>query len=205
MRVCFCRLRKIFLRSEESDSDSPEDEVNLQALKKVLFDAQDVLQGEVTRLTAATLRQSAGHSTATTVQESTPQAGLRPVHHRKGKAPPADSFSGDDPTLPFEDWLPGLQWAVVWYAWTEAEHLLQLAGYLRGRALQEWNLLDSHDKVTLDSMVASLKVRLDPGNKLVASQGFCHLSEKDGASVAKFISRLETLFKVAYGKDDMGK
>ena len=230
------------LTSEESESDSPEDEADLQALKKALFDVEanrDALQEEVTRLTAeveklskqckelwnlncsqmaefdeilsakdeeiATLHQSAGHSAATTEQESIPQAGLRPVHHRKGKAPPVDSFSADDPTLPFEDWLPGLQRAADWYAWTEAEHLLQLAGHLCDRALQEWNLLDSHDKETLDSAVASLKARLDPGNKLVASQDFHHLSQKEGESVAKFISRLETLFKVAYGKDDMGK
>ena len=77
----------------------------------------------------ATLRQLARHSAATTaVSESTQQAGPRPVHHRKGKAPPVDPFSGDDPSVQFEDWLPGLQRAADWYAWTEAEHLLQLAG-----------------------------------------------------------------------------
>ena len=59
------------------------------------------------------------------------------MHHRKVKAPPVHSFSGGDPTLPFEDWLPGLQRAADWYAWTEAEHLLQLAGHLHGRALKE--------------------------------------------------------------------
>jgi len=85
----------------------------------------------------ATLRQLGGQC-ATAVWESSQLAGPRPVHHRKGKAPPApvDRFSGDDPTLQFEDWLPGLQRAADWYAWTEAEHLLQLAGHLRGQALQ---------------------------------------------------------------------
>jgi len=118
------------------------------------------------------------------------------VHHCKGKAPPApvDRFSGDDPTLQFEDWLPGLQQTADWYAWTEAEHLLQLAGHLRGQALQEWNLLDSHNIVTLDSTVTSLKARHDPGNKLVVSQDFHHLSQTEGEAVAKFISGLETLF-----------
>ena len=42
----------------------------------------------------ATLRQLARHSAATTaVSESTQQAGPRPVHHHKGKAPPVDLFS----------------------------------------------------------------------------------------------------------------
>jgi len=132
---------------------------------------------------------------------------VQPVtaHHRKGKAPPVDPFSGDDPSLQFEDWLPGLQWAADWYAWTDAEHLLQLAGHLCSRALQEWNLMDSADIATLDSAVKSLKVRLDPGNQLVVSQDFRHLSQSEGETVSKFISRLERLFKVAYGKDDTGK
>ena len=127
-----------------------------------------------------------------------------PVHLRKGKAPPVDPFSGDDPSLQFEDWLPGLKRAADWYAWTEEEHLLQLAGHLRSRALQEWNLLDSSDKASLASAVKSLKARLDPGNKLVAAQDFCHLSQAEGESVSKLISHVESLFKVAYGKDNMG-
>ena len=126
------------------------------------------------------------------------------AHHRKGKAPPVDPFSGDDPSLQFEDWLLRLKRAADWYAWTKEELLLQLAGHLRSRALQEWNLLDSSDKATLASAVKSLKARLKPGNKLVAAQDFRHLAQAEGKPVSKFISRLETLFKVAYGKNNMG-
>ena len=68
--------------------------------------------------------------------------------------------------------------------WTKEEHLMQLAGHLRSRALQEWNLLDANDKSTLDSAVKSLQARLDPGNKLVAAQDFRHLSQSDSESVA---------------------
>ena len=56
---------------------------------------------------------------------------------------------------------------------------------------------------TFDTAVKALQVRLDPGNKLVAAQDFRHLSQNEGEPVAKFISRLETIFKVAYGKDAM--
>lgn len=80
-----------------------------------------------------------------------------PVHHHKGRAPPVDPFSGDNPLIQFEDWLPGLKWAADWYAWTEQEHLLQLAGHLRSRALQKWNFLDDRDKSTLGSVVKSLQ------------------------------------------------
>ncbi len=36
----------------------------------------------------------------------------------------------------------------AWYGWSEEELLLQLVGYLRGRALQEWVLLGEEDKTT---------------------------------------------------------
>ena len=151
----------------------------------------------------AALCQQGRNSTAAAAHTTYP--GLPgPVHLCKGKAPPVDPFSGDDPSLQFEDWLPGLKRAADWYAWTEEEHLLQLAGHLRSQALQEWNLLDSSDKASLASAVKSLKARLDPGNKLVAAQDFRHLSQAEGEPVSKFISRLESLFKVAYGKDNMG-
>ena len=75
---------------------------------------------------------------------------------------------------------------------------------MRSRALQEWNLLDSSDKASLASVVKSLKAPLDPGNKLVVAQDFCHLLQAEGEPVSKFISHLESLFKVAYGKDNMG-
>ena len=79
------------------------------------------------------------------------QPAPRTAYHRKGKALPVDPYSGDDPLLQIEDWLPGLQRAADWYIWTEEEQCLQLAGHLHSRALQEWNLLDSKDIDTFDS------------------------------------------------------
>lgn len=58
---------------------------------------------------------------------------------RRGKAPPVDSFSGETPDITFDDWLPALQRAAECNQWTDQETLIQLAGHLRGRALQEWD------------------------------------------------------------------
>lgn len=50
-------------------------------------------------------------------------------------------FSGEDPELCLNDWLHAFpQRAARWNGWGP-EELLQLAGYLKGRDLQEWNLL----------------------------------------------------------------
>ena len=57
-------------------------------------------------------------------------------HMRRGKAPPVDTFCGVDPECRFEDWLPTLKRAAKWNGWTEDDLLLQLAGHLKGRALQ---------------------------------------------------------------------
>ena len=66
------------------------------------------------------------------------------IPRRQGKAPPppppVDPFTGEDPEMRFEDWLPSLDRAAEWNQWTPQESLLQLAGHLRGRAHQEWGL-----------------------------------------------------------------
>ena len=61
-----------------------------------------------------------------------------PVH--RGKAPPVSQFSGEDLECQLDDWLPLLERASVWNAWTAEERLMQLAGHLKGRALQQYNL-----------------------------------------------------------------
>ena len=53
-----------------------------------------------------------------------------------------DVFTGENPEILLDDWLPALQRAAAWNGWTQQEYLIQLAGYLRGRARQEWSLLD---------------------------------------------------------------
>ena len=74
-----------------------------------------------------------------------------------GKAPPIDEFTGEDRWITFDDWLPILERAAIWNGWTQDELLMQLTGYLRGRALQEWKLLDLKDKTTYHSTVTALR------------------------------------------------
>ena len=56
---------------------------------------------------------------------------------RRGKAPPIDPFTAEDIGITFDDWLPILERAAIWNEWSPEESLMQLAGHLRGRALQE--------------------------------------------------------------------
>ena len=122
---------------------------------------------------------------------------------RRGKAPPVDTFCGVDPECRFEDWLPTLKRAAKWNGWTEDDLLLQLAGHLKGRALQEWNLLPDDQKSTYDRAVAALRGRLDPGSRVMAAQDFRHAAQDKDEKVGDFIHRLERLFRLAYGHDSI--
>ena len=51
----------------------------------------------------------------------------RPMH--RGKAPPVDSFTGEDAEITLDDWLSSLQRAAEWNGWVQEEKLTQLAGY----------------------------------------------------------------------------
>ena len=53
---------------------------------------------------------------------------------------------------------------------------MQLAGHLRGQALQEWKLLLPEEKANYQAAIKALKERLDPGNQTLAALDFCHLS-----------------------------
>ena len=81
--------------------------------------------------------------------------------------------------------------------------LLQLAGHLRGRALQEWALLPEDAKRSYTQAVEALHLRLDPGSRTLAAQDFRHTSQADEEKVADFIRRLERMFNVAYGREGM--
>ena len=120
---------------------------------------------------------------------------------RRGKAPPVDSFSGDDGDTCFDDWLPSLERAASWNAWTDEEKLLQLAGHLHGRALQEWNLISTEDRMTFVDPVKSLRARVDPENRVLAGQEFRHAIQESDESVPRYIRRLERLFQTAYDRD----
>ena len=114
-------------------------------------------------------------------------------------------YTGENPEILLDDWLPALQRAATWNGWTQQEHLIQLAGHLRGRALQEWSLLDQMERESLDIAVASLRRRLDPGSKTLAAQDFRHTVQKEEEAVSDFIRRLERTFRIAYGRDAMSR
>ena len=85
----------------------------------------------------------------------------------QGKAPPVDAFTGEDPECRLDDWVPTLKRAADWNGWAEDDLLIQLAGHLKGRALQEWNLLPDSEKETYGLAAAALRSRLDPGSKIM--------------------------------------
>ena len=75
---------------------------------------------------------------------------------RRGKALPVSEFTGDDADCTLEDWLPSLERAIMWNAWTEEEQIIQLVGHLKSCALQEWNLLRLEDRASFAKAVEAL-------------------------------------------------
>ena len=124
---------------------------------------------------------------------------------RRGRAPPLESFSGENHDTTLDDWLPGLQRVAEWNYWSEEDVLIQLAGYLRGRALQEWNLLSENERSSYKTAVKSLRDRLGYGSRIMAAQDFRHTVQREGEPVSDFICRLERSFTIAYGRDDMSE
>ena len=150
------------------------------------------------RLTATNIHcslSSYGSSSEPTVQILT----------RRGKAPPIEPFTGEGVDMLFEEWLPSFERTATWNGWGEGEKLIQLAGHLRGKALQEWSLLGAADKAVYKNATTVLKDRLDPSRKALAVQDFRHLAQKQKESVADFILRLEQTFRRAYGYDKVGE
>ena len=96
-----------------------------------------------------------------------------------------------------------LKRAANWNGWTEDDLLLQLAGHLKGRALQEWNLLPDSQKTSYDCAVRALQARLDHGSRVMAAQDFRHAAQDKEEKVGNFIHRLERLFRVAYDHDSI--
>ena len=122
---------------------------------------------------------------------------------RRGKAPPVNEFSGEDPDILLEDWLPSIERASEWNGWSEEDRMIQLAGHLKGRALQEWNLLHLDQRTTFTRAIEALCSRLDSVSKTVAAQDFRHTMQNETESVSDFIRRLERTFQTAYGRDKM--
>lgn len=80
---------------------------------------------------------------------------------------------------------------------------MQLAGHLRGKALQEWNLLLEAERSTYKEAVKSLTEVLGPGSQILAAQDFRHTTQEEQETVSAFIRRLERAFRVAYGEDNL--
>ena len=66
---------------------------------------------------------------------------------------PVYSFTAEDPEIRLDDWLPTLERAAAWNSWSEEETLMQSAGHLRNRALQEWSLLNKENHSTYEEAV----------------------------------------------------
>ncbi len=77
----------------------------------------------------------------------------KPSAKRRGKSPPINPYTGEDPEVRIDDWLPALKRAASRNDWSEMETLIQLADHLRGRALQEWNLLGETERSKLEVAV----------------------------------------------------
>ena len=125
-----------------------------------------------------------------------------PAHVPRGKALPVSEFTGQDPECRLDNWLLSLERASTWNAWSE-EKMMQLAGHLRGRALQEWNLLQPEERASSTQAIEALHQRLDFGSMAVAAQDFRHTRQCESEPVADFVRRLERTFHIAYGWDRM--
>ena len=110
--------------------------------------------------------------------------------HRRGRAHPVEMFSGEDSENTLDDWLPALIRATDWNGWSKPELLIQLAGHLKGRARQEWSLLEESEKGDYEKGVQALRARLDPGSKALAAQDFCHAAQEENEKVNDFIHRV---------------
>ena len=60
-------------------------------------------------------------------------------------------------------------------------------------------------KGKLSSCYKSIKKRLDPGNQTLATLDFRHLSQKLNEPVSDFIGRLEKVFQIGFGQENLSK
>ena len=159
------------------------------------------LREQVTQLLHPTSARplSRTSSVASVVQD----VGRPPVPLRIGKAPPVDPYTGEDPEVWWEDWLPTFERAASWNKWTDEEKVIQLAGHLRQKALLEWNLIDVTDRDVYERACKQMQARLDLGGKAVAAQDFRHTVQGETELVADFVRQLERVFRRAYGRDRM--
>jgi len=127
-----------------------------------------------------------------------------PAVPRRGKAPPVHLFTGEGSDELWDEWLPIFKGAAEWNNWSDTECLLQLAGHLRGKARQEFLLLDPSNKSTYADAVSALSSKFNFANRSLAAQDFRHATQGSSESVSDYILRLEKVFRQAYGQDNMG-
>eukprot|EP00731_Ephydatia_muelleri_P000008 Em0001g8a len=169
-----------------------------EALKHAEDEARTLQKG-------AREKQQEARSTSPSGSDISEASTSKSTGKRVGKAPPIDSFSGDCYEVQLDDWLPSLERAAEWNRWSLEEKLMQLAGHLRGKALQEWTLISETERTTYVQAVAALRTRLDTGSKTLAAQDFRHLCQDEKESVSEYIRKLERTFRVAYGRDNMSQ
>ncbi len=148
---------------------------------------------------------SEAHEDAIVIPEARILSQSSTIRKRKGQAPPIDHFSGEQTEMRLDDWLPSLERAARWNQWTEEEYLIQLAGHLKGKAFQEWNLITRCNKLTTNEAVSALKERLEPKTRVLAAQDFLHSVQTEGEAVSDYIRRVERTFIIAYGQDIMSR
>ena len=120
------------------------------------------------------------HHPSRSSRSSTAELSMQPQNTSRGrrsKAPPIDYFTGENPEVALEEWLPSLQRAAEWNEWSSEETLIQLAGHLKGQALQERNLLEDSNKIGWQEAAQVLQSRLEHGNRTMAAQEFRHLCQ----------------------------
>ena len=81
--------------------------------------------------------------------------------------------------------------------------MLQLAGYLRKKALQEWNLLSDAQESSFTIAAGEMQSRLDPGSKALEAQDFRYTVQGPKEPVSDFIRRLKQIFRQAYGNEHL--
>ena len=118
---------------------------------------------------------------------------------RRGKAPPVPCFLGTVwKTHEMIGYL--LKGAAEWNGWSDPECLLQLSGYLRGKAWQEFLLLEESNKFNFTQAIAAVGKKLNSGNRTLAAQDFRHATQALNESVSDYILHLEKIFRQAYGR-----
>ena len=124
----------------QAQLDSLEGTQSLEQINKQSLTSQIQSDQQVTKLSASLsdiLPTSRPISSIGIVNQGKLTAEGQTYTSRRGKAPPIDPYTAEDVRITFDDWLPILEQAAVWNEWTPEESLMQLAGHLRGRALQE--------------------------------------------------------------------